>query len=145
MKLNGTHKFKASSAQVYNAILNPEILKNAIPGAQAVSYVAPNQLKADINVTAPLPGLRGLYEVYINIVNPQPNNHLELQVQRQGKVGKINASSVINLTDETDGTLLSYNTTADLEGAVAVANNPIGENFVKSGLSNFFKNLEKSL
>ncbi len=143
MKLNGTHKFKASSAQVFNAILNPEILKSSIPGSSSVSYVSPNSIQVEL--TTPLPGLRGPYEIVINIPRRQEPNFLEMQVVRQGKGGSVNALGEVNLADEADGTLLSYNANADLEGPVSIANNPLGQGIVKNSLSSFFKNLEKAI
>lgn len=143
MKLNGTHKFKASSAQVFNAILNPEILKSSIPGSSSVSYVSPNSIQVEL--TTPLPGLRGPYEIVINIPRRQEPNFLEMQVVRQGKGGSVNALGEVNLADEADGALLSYNANADLEGPVSIANNPLGQGIVKNSLSSFFKNLEKAI
>jgi len=143
MKLKGTHKFKASSTQVFNAILNPEILKSCIPGCSSVEYLNANSIQASI--TTPLPGLRGPYGVTINIAKRQDPNYLELQVQRKGTGGSVNAISQINLTDEADGALLTYNANAELEGAIAVANNPVGEGITKNSLGTFFKNLDKAI
>ncbi|HZR39056.1 MAG TPA: SRPBCC domain-containing protein [Ktedonobacteraceae bacterium] len=143
MKLNGTHKFKASSTQVFNAILNPEVLKSCIPGCNSVEYLSANSIRA--NITTPLPGLKGPYGVVINIANRQEPNHLELQVQRKGTGGSINAVSQINLKDEADGALLSYDANADLEGPIAIANNPLGQGITKNSLGTFFKNLDKAI
>ncbi|HEX3639937.1 MAG TPA: SRPBCC domain-containing protein [Ktedonobacteraceae bacterium] len=143
MKLNGTHKFKASSTQVFNAILDPEILKSSIPGCNAVAYTPPD--KITVEVTTPLPGLRGPFEVTINIINQSSPNFLELQVQRKGRGGSVNAISKISLADQADGALLTYDGTAELEGLIAVADNPIGQPIVKNSLNSFFKNLEKAL
>jgi carbon monoxide dehydrogenase subunit G len=143
MKLSGTHKFKAPSAKIYSAILNPEILKASIPGCHSVEYLDSNRLQA--NISTPLPGLRGPYGVVINIVRQEAPNYLELQVQRKGTGGSVNAVSQITLTDEADGSLLTYKANADLEGPVAIANNPLGESITKNSLSSFFKNLDKAV
>ncbi|GAC1428913.1 MAG: carbon monoxide dehydrogenase subunit G [Ktedonobacteraceae bacterium] len=143
MKLNGSHKFKVSSVQVYNAILNPAVLKECIPGCQTVEYLDPNSIKASI--TTPLPGLKGPYNVIINIAQRQAPNNLTLQVQRQGTGGSINALSNINILDEPDGALLKYDANADLSGPIAIANNPIGQGFTKGSLGSFFKNLDKAI
>jgi carbon monoxide dehydrogenase subunit G len=142
MKLSGTHKFKATSAQVFNAILNPEVLK-ASTGAQNVSFADANTLLVEISI--PLPGLGGPYQVAVNLVRRQDPNYLEFQVVRQGRGGSVNAVAQINITDEADGALLSYNGNAELSGAIAVANNPLGEGVVKNRLSSFFKNLDKAI
>jgi carbon monoxide dehydrogenase subunit G len=143
MKINGTHKFKASSAQVFHAILNPAVLKSSIPGCNAVVCPSPNQIAVEI--TTPLPGLHGPFEVTIDIINKQESSYLELQVLRKGRGGSVNAVSKISLADEADGALLTYDADTKLEGLVAVADNPIGRPIVKNSLTSFFKNLEKAL
>ena len=143
MKLNGSHKFKASGATVFNAILNPSVLQSCIPGCSGVQYLDNNRIRA--NITTPLPGLKGPYGVIINIAQLQAPNFLVLQVQRKGKGGSINAVSQIHITDEADGALLRYDTNADLEGPVAIANNPIGGNITRNSLDTFFKNLDKAI
>jgi hypothetical protein len=143
MKINGTHKFKASSAQVFQAILNPSVLKSSIPGCNSVAYASPNQLTVEI--TTPLPGLHGPFQVTLDIVNKQEPSSLELQVLRKGRGGSVNAVSKISLVDEADGALLTYDADAQLEGLVAVADNPIGRPILKNSLASFFKNLEKAL
>jgi uncharacterized protein len=143
MKLNGTHKFKATSSQVFNAILNPEILKSCIPGCDSIEYLDNKRMQA--NISTPLPGLKGPYGIIINIAQQQAPRYLELQVQRQGRGGSVNAVSQINLSDENDGTLLTYNANAELDGPIALANNPIGQGMTKNTLGTFFKNLDKAI
>ena len=143
MKLNGTHTLKASSAQVFNAILDPGILKSSIPGCKGVEYASPDQMT--VEVTTPLPGLHGPFRVNVDIANKQAPNSLELQVHLKGKGSSLNAGSKITIADEADGALLTYEAKADLEGVIAVADNPIGQPVVKKSLNGFFKNLEKAL
>src|SRR2546421_3560930 len=143
MKLNGSHKFKATSKQVYNAILDPKVLRSCIPGCNSVAYLDPDRIRADIAIN--LPGVSGTFGAIIHIAERQEPNKLTLQVQRQGKVGSIDATSEINIADEADGALLTYNTIADLAGAVAIANNPIGQGITKNTLNAFFEKLDKEI
>ena len=143
MKLNGSHKFKANSWQVFNAILNPDVLQSCIPGCNAVEYMDPTSIRASI--TTPLPGLKGPYRAVINISQRQDPNVLVLQVKRQGTGGSINAVSQINIQDEQDGALLTYDATADLSGPIAIANNPIGQGITKNSLKSFFAKLDEAI
>src|SRR5205807_10450618 len=143
MKLNGTHKFKASSAQVFNAILDPEVLKSSIPGCNSVAYASPDQLMVEI--TTPLPGIRGPYPIAIDIPNKQAPSSVEFQVQIEGKEGSVNALCKISVADEAQGSLLTYDAKADLTGLIAIADNPVGQPIVKASLNSFFKSFEKAL
>ncbi len=51
----------------------------------------------------------------------------------------------LDIADEADSALLTYNATADLAGAVAIANNPIGQGITKNMLNSFFEKLDKEL
>ncbi len=141
MKLNGTHKFKASSQQVFNAILNTQVLKECIPGCNSVEYLDANSIKASI--MTPLPGFKGPYGAVIRIAERQEPSMLVLEVQRKGRGGSINATSHINITDEADGALLTYNAAANLEGPIAMADNPLGQGVTRKQLGVFFTNLDK--
>ncbi|GHO60281.1 hypothetical protein KSD_52500 [Ktedonobacter sp. SOSP1-85] len=143
MKLSGTHKFKSSSSQVFKGILNPSILQASIPGCQSIEFLDANRIKAF--VTTPIPGLKGPYAVVINITRVQEPNFIELQIQRQGTGGSVNGVCQINISDEPGGAVLAYEANAELEGAVAMANNPIGKGVVNSTLNTIFKNLDNNI
>src|SRR5437660_12575018 len=143
MKLNGTHKFKASSSQVFNAVLNPAVLKSCIPGCESVEYLDADTIR--VSLTTPLPGLKGPYGIPITIIQRQEPNFFEFQVQRKIAGASVNATGKINLTDEPGGALLAYNAHAELTGAAAIANNLLGERTIKGSLSSFFKNLDAAI
>ena len=75
----------------------------------------------------------------------QEPNYLTLEVNHSGKGGSVSASSQISLKDEADGSLLTYDASANLEGPVAIANNPIGQGITKNSLKSFFEKLERSI
>jgi len=143
MKLNGSHKFKATSWQVFNAILNPAVLKECIPGCNSIEYLDPFRIQA--NITTPLPGLKGPYGAVIRIAQRQEPNVLVLEVNRKGTGGSISATSQISIIDEQDGAILTYDALANLEGPIAIANNPIGQGITKNSLKSFFEKLDRSI
>jgi carbon monoxide dehydrogenase subunit G len=53
--------------------------------------------------------------------------------------------SQINIQDEHDGALLTYDAKADLAGPIAMANNPIGQGITKNSLKSFFEKLDKAI
>lgn len=143
MQINGSHKFTASSQRVFNAILDPSVLQSCIPGCDLVEYLDANHIQA--KVALPLPGLKGVFAAVIDITEREEPNKLTLQLQRAGKVGSINATSWIDITDEPDGALLNYHATAEMEGAIAMANNPVGQSITKNSLNSFFEKLDKAI
>jgi carbon monoxide dehydrogenase subunit G len=118
-------------------------LKSCIPNCNSVELLDANRIK--LNITTPLPGLKGPYGIVVSIPRQQAPSFLELQVQRKGTGGSVNALSQISLQDEADGALLSYDAQAELEGPVAIADNPIGRGITNNTLNSFFKNLDKAI
>src|SRR5260370_41290302 len=110
MKLTGSHKFKANSWKVFNAMLNPSVLQQCIPGWDSVELLDAARIKADI--TTPLPGLKGPFGVVISMAQRQDPSLLVLEVKRQGRAGSINATSQISIADAAEGPLLPFNANA---------------------------------
>lgn len=142
MKLNGTHKFKANSTRVFNAILDPAVLQKCIPGCESVSLRDATSLQ--VNVTTSLPGLKGPYAVVVNLLQRQDPNLIVLGVKRQGRGGSVDATANLNIADEADGALLTYDANAELSGPIAIAST-VGKPFVNSTLNTIFENLDKTL
>lgn len=143
MKMKGTHTFKAPATKVFQTILDPQKLQASIPGCDQVEYLDPTHI--EVQVAPSLPGLKGHYHSVLRIVEREDPHRLVLSAQRRGKVGTLHAQAQITLEDTAAGTSLSYDAQADLTGAIAIANNPIGEGIVKNALSTFFKNIEKEI
>ena len=145
MKFNGSYKFHTSPEKVFAALLNPVCLRTSIPGCTDAWYSAEHG-HMKVRIETPVPGLEGPYDITVNVVESLVPNKLLVQAGRNGRIGgKINTLTQILLTDEADGALLTYDTTAELEGPVAAANNPIFQGLAKHSLKTFFKNLNTSL
>ncbi len=142
MKLNGTHKFKANSTRVFNAIMDPATLQQCIPGCESVKQIDATNLQ--LNITTQLPGLKGPYAVVVNLVQHQAPNLIVLGVKRQGRGGSIDALATINIADQADGALVSYDANADLSGPIAVAGT-LGKPVVNNTLSSVFEKLDQKL
>lgn len=142
MDFSGSHKFAASPQQVWDALTNPAVLKDAIPGAQSVS-INGNTIDATVHVNVPM--LSGDFNGQIQIVSTTPPSQLVLGIDRSGGRGSIKGQATINLAPDGAGTNLSYDAHFDLGGVFGMANNPIGQGAAKSGLDTFFKNLEGKL
>ena len=142
MKISGTQTFKASCQQVFEAILDPDVLKVSLPGCNQVAYLDPTHIQANL---IPLIGPKQPYTVVIQIAKREEPSHLVLRIQHKDQGGSIHAEAQITLRDVADGTQLFYDINADLEGSLALANNFIGKGLLTSSLKSFFAGVEKSL
>ena|SRR6185437_4929000 len=139
MDFSGSQKFNAPPQQVWNALMNPTVLKECIPGAQDVS-ISGNQINIIVNVALPL--LSGAFNLGATIEQQTPPTHAVLAVDRSGSYGSLKGNVTIDLAPDGAGTNLTYNAHLDLGGKIGMADNMIGKGAAQSGLNTFFKNLE---
>ena len=77
MDITGSQKIKASRQQVFQALLNPEVLKNSIPGCQSAELVdMPTGREIKVVVAPSFPGMKGSYSVFLRTAEVTPPSHL---------------------------------------------------------------------
>ncbi len=146
MDITGSQKIKAPRQQVFSALLNPDVLKESIPGcesAQLVEIGGSQQLK--LKISPNIPGLKGPYVVFLQTGTVVPPSRVVLIAEPTSSLGSIKATCTVDLTDEADGTNLSYNAHAEMEGKIAATPEIILKGAVKVALDQFFKNFEKQV
>jgi len=75
MDVSGSQKVKAPRPHVFNALLDPEVLKKSVPGCNNAEFVdIPTGRLLKLIVSTSIPGLKGPYNVYlqpVEIVRPK--------------------------------------------------------------------------
>jgi len=146
MEITGSQKVKAPRQQVFNALLNPEVLKNSIPGCDSAEFVDfPTGRQLKLTVSPNLPGLSGPYTIFLQTGEVIPPSRVVLIAEPSSTLGSVKATCTTDLSEETDGTLLSYNAHASMEGKIAATPEFVLKGAVKLALDQFFKNFEKQV
>lgn len=147
MEISGSHKVRAPRQQVFQALLNPEVLKNSIPGCESAEFVdLPTGRQLKVIVSPSIPGLKGPFTVFLQTGEVVVPSRVTLIAEPTSSVGSIKATCVTDLTDDAAGTtLLNYNANATMEGKIAAIPDMIIKGGVKSALDQFFKNFEKQV
>lgn len=146
MEITGNQKVKAPQQLVFQALLNPEVLKNSVPGcesAEFVDFATGRQLK--LVVSPSIPGFKGPYNIFLQTSEVVPPSHLVIIAEPNSSLGSVRATCSIDLTDIPEGTNVAYNAQAEMEGKIAAAPDLIVKGAVKFGLEQFFKNFEKQV
>ena len=146
MEITGSQKIKASQAQVFQALLDPEVLKNSIPGCDSAEFVDfPDGRQLKLTVSPSIPGLKGPYTVFLKTGEVVAPSRVVLIAEPTSSVGSIKATCATDLSQEADGTLLSYKANAVLEGKIASTPDIIIKGAIKVALDQFFKSFEKQV
>jgi carbon monoxide dehydrogenase subunit G len=147
MDISGSQKIKAPQQQVFAALLNPEVLKNSIPGcesAKLVDFNGKQQLK--VRISPNIPGLKGPYVVFLQTGEVVPTSRVVIIAEPTSSMGSVKAICTIDLSPDAGGTNLAYDAHAEMEGKVAsIAPEFVLKGAVKMALDQFFKGFEKQV
>src|SRR5258708_6938857 len=111
--ISGSQKIAAPREKVFNALLNPAVLKASIPGCDSAELVD-NQLK--LVLTTGVPGFKGPYVIFVATGEVTAPSHVVLITEPSSSVGSVKATCAVDLADDAAGTNLSYNAHAELSG-----------------------------
>ena len=146
MDIAGSQKVKAPRQQVFNALLNPEVLKNSVPGCDSAEFVDfPTGRQLKLTVSPSVPGLKGPYTVFLQTGEVVQPSRVVLIAEPTSSLGSIKATCQIDLSDDAEGTSLNYNAHAEMEGKISATPDIIVKGAVKLALDQFFKNFEKQV
>src|SRR5215467_5421674 len=113
MDVSGNQKVKAPRPHVFDALLDPEVLKKSIPGcdsAEFVDFSTGRQLK--LTVSPSIPGLKGPYNVFLQTGEIIVPSRVVIIAEPTSSVGSIKATCKIDLTEDGEVTDIHYNANA---------------------------------
>ena len=146
MDVSGSQKVKAPRPHVFNALLNPEVLKKSVPGcdsAEFVDFPAGRQLK--LTVSPSIPGLKGPYNVFLQTGEVVAPSRVVIIAEPTSSMGSIKATCTIDLIEDGEVTNLNYNANAVMDGKISATPDMIVKGAVRVALDQFFKNFEKQV
>src|SRR5258708_34474395 len=144
MEVSGSQRVKAPRPQVFNALLNPEILKNSVPGCDSGEYVDfPTGRQLKLSISPSIPGLKGPYNVFLQTVDVVALTHVVLIAEPSSSLGSIKAVCTIDLTDDADGTNLNYNAHAEMERKIPATPDMLLKGAIKVAIGQYFNSFKK--
>ena len=110
MKLEGSYDIPAPRERVWKAFLDPEVLRQAIPGCEKLEAVGEDEYKATMKIG--VAAVKGTFEGKVRLFDKQPPDSYKLSAEGSGGPGFIRSETLITLTEQDGGTRVSY--TADV-------------------------------
>lgn len=143
MKLNGENIIQASRMQVWEALNDPTVLKETIPGAQSVEQSADDEFKAAVEIK--IGPVKAKFTGKINLSDVNPPNGYKIVGQGQGgAAGFAKGSAVVSLTElDPETTKLNYEVDAQVGGKLAQVGQRLIQSASKSLADQFFNNLQE--
>ena len=111
MKLEGSYDVSAPRQKVWEAFLDPERLRQAIPGCEKLEALGNDEYKATMKVG--VGGVKGTFEGKVRLSEKKPPESYRMSVEGTGGPGFVRGDTLISLSDTAGGTRVAY--TADLQ------------------------------
>jgi uncharacterized protein len=118
MNLSGEHRIEAPREQVWAALNDPDILKQAIPGCQEIEKTSATEFSATVKakvgpVSAKFSGL-----VHLSDLDP-PNGYTISGEGKGGAAGFAKGGAKVRLEEDGTATILHYEVNAQVGGKLA--------------------------
>jgi uncharacterized protein len=117
MRIEGEHAFGASRRQVWDALNDPAVLGRALPGAQKLEPIGPDEYALAVSVG--VGSVRGTYEGKFALSDQRPGEGCTVRASASGGPGSVETVARMTLADRDDGALLTYEADATVTGALA--------------------------
>lgn len=144
MQMSDQKEIAASPAEVYAALLSPEVLLVCVPGAQEVTGSVDEGFEA--KVTQKVGPVKATFKGQVTLSDLIEGEKLTITGEgKGGAAGFAKGGAEVTLTPSETGTLLSYDVEAKVGGKLAQLGSRIIDGFAKKMADQFFVNLQTHL
>jgi len=144
MEITGKQTIAAPRAKVWEALNDPAVLKQCLPGCDSVERVSPEEFK--VVVVAAIGPLRARFNGKLLITEANPPASCVMLFEGQGgAVGFGKGSSSVQLQEVEGGTELSYTAQAQVGGKLAQVGSRLIDSVAKKMSDDFFAAFRKQV
>jgi carbon monoxide dehydrogenase subunit G len=144
MQMSDQKEIASDPATVYAALLDAEVLKACVPGAQEV--VGSPEEGFEAKVTQKVGPVKATFKGQVNLSDLVPGEGLTISGEgKGGAAGFAKGGATVRLQPSETGTLLSYDVEAKVGGKLAQLGSRIIDGFAKKMADQFFANLQAHL
>ena len=136
MKLVGSYKLNVKKEIVWNALNNPDILKQCIPGCD--SFEKENDNTFNASATNQIGPMNATFSGAVKLSNIKKNESYTLSGEGQSPVGFANGSANVKLVEKNGITLLSYEVDINVGGKIAQLGSRLIDGVAKKMSDYFF-------
>ena len=137
MDLTGEYRIPATRQDVWEALNNPDILKQCIDGCHELSKDSDTQFSA--KVTAKVGPVKAKFSGKVTLSELDPPNGYKISGEGEGGVaGFAKGGATVKLADDGADTVLSYIANAEVGGKLASVGSRLVEGVAKKQADDFF-------
>ena len=144
MHLTGTHTLNASVEQIWNMLMDAEVLARVTPGVSKLEQTDTDQCKAIAQVK--MGPVSGSFEGELEVAEKSPPESFILKVKQNSRIGNVAADVKIHLKAlDPNTTEMSFEGNAKLSGLLARTGQRVLSGVASTLSKQFFKSLEEEI
>ena len=143
MNIEATYEIKAPRERVYAALIDPEVLRYAIPGCESLEKIGDDLYTATMK--AGIGAIKGTFKGEVHLEDMRPPEHYRIVVQGKGAMGFAKGSADFDLEEKDGGTLIRYGGEMQIGGSIAGVGQRMIQGAAKMMASQFFAKLEAAV
>jgi carbon monoxide dehydrogenase subunit G len=145
VKISGEQRIAGDRQRVWDALNDPAVLRQCIPGCQSLEQDGPDRFIGVAEIKIGPIGAR--FNAVVELQDKQPPERYTLVGEgKGGMAGHAKGRAIVVLTQKcAETTLLAYEVEADVGGRLAQLGGPIIEATAKRLAADFFAKLERQL
>tara|TARA_B100001167_G_scaffold159719_1_gene107195 strand:+ start:15 stop:593 length:579 start_codon:yes stop_codon:yes gene_type:complete len=136
MKLVGSYKLNVKKKIVWQALNNPDILKQCIPGCE--SFEKKSDTIFNATATNQIGPMNATFSGTVTLSNIKDNQSYTLSGEGQSSVGFVNGSAYVKLLEENGITTLNYEVEVKVGGKIAQLGSRLIDGVAKKMSDYFF-------
>jgi hypothetical protein len=144
MEMQGSVVIPAPRQTVWDALNDPEILRQSIPGCQSITQISPTEIDASVRTKVGPVSATFNGKVTLSDLDP-PNGYTISGEGKGGAAGFAKGGAKVALTDEGDGTRLTYDVSATVGGKLAQIGSRLIDQTSKKLADEFFTKFSQNV
>ncbi len=139
MRIEGQYTVPGPREQVWALLLDPEGIRQCLPGCVRIGAVGENQYEATLKIG--IAAVRGTYVGKVQITDIRPLQGYTMAVEGSGKAGFVRGRATLDLEDQGGNTLVKLGGEAQVGGLVASVGQRMLGGVAKMMMGEFFTRL----
>ena len=136
MKLTGSYKLNVKKEIVWQALNDPNILKQCLPGCE--SFKKESDAVFKVIATNEIGPMNATFSGTVTLSNIQENQSYTIKGEGQSTVGFANGSANVKLTEKNESTTLIYEVNVNVGGKIAQLGSRLIDGVAKKMSDYFF-------
>jgi carbon monoxide dehydrogenase subunit G len=144
MKVQGQHTVAAPQQKVWEALLDPRILAQTLPGCESLDPIGENQYRMGMKLA--ISSVQGLFDTTVHLKDPAAPTSYRLEIDGKGKIGFVKGGGSFRLEPDGDAaTVVHYEGDVRVGGMIAGVGQRLLDMTSKMLIKRFFSSFSQIL